>query len=250
MAITKVIKETNQIIAEIADQYYRGVYNGYKLQDIYRIVKEELLVNLRERIDLSLYNTKSYNTLVTNLENFAAGKSIRQWNKMLGQLGLNTLPEFVKSSKVVNALYNDTYLHTEMNYINNSIGQLNKWTEYDRLGDSYMIRYVATHDSLTRASHMMLDGTILPSTDGFWSIYTPPIDYNCRCTTKAVRFNPATMGTQLSESQDLSQKIGNIKDFNVPKGLVGNVKMSGEFFTDGHPYMKVPNLLSEKRLMM
>ncbi|MCF6174827.1 MAG: phage head morphogenesis protein [Victivallaceae bacterium] len=40
-------------------------------------------------------------------------------------------------------------------------------------------RYIAHDDA--RDNHSALDGTVLPKNDPFWSTYTPPWEFNCRC---------------------------------------------------------------------
>jgi SPP1 gp7 family putative phage head morphogenesis protein len=40
-------------------------------------------------------------------------------------------------------------------------------------------RYIAHDDA--RNTHSALDGTVLPKNDPFWSTYTPPWEFNCRC---------------------------------------------------------------------
>lgn len=241
MALTKVIKETDEIIRYVAEQYYKGIYNTANLlPEIYKLVSDELILNLKDNIDPLIYNTDLYNQLESNLKSFAAGKNKNQLDKMISQLLINDdIDDFVKKSRGVNYLFNDTYLKTEMNFINNSIQSINKWNSVSKLKeDDYMIQYIATKDELTRDNHMMLNGTILPKSDPFWQNYLPPWDYNCRCTYKAVRFDPEKMGTQLQESQELSQNIGNNGDFKLRKGISNNPSQSAEFFTNEHPYIK------------
>lgn len=46
--------------------------------------------------------------------------------------------------------------------------------------------YVTMRDDRVRPSHAALDGMIRPVNDPIWSMYTPPIDYNCRCRLEPV----------------------------------------------------------------
>jgi SPP1 gp7 family putative phage head morphogenesis protein len=53
--------------------------------------------------------------------------------------------------------------------------------------------YVTMRDDRVRPTHAALDGMIRPVDDEIWMLYTPPIDYNCRCRLEPVS---VTMRTQ------------------------------------------------------
>ncbi len=52
--------------------------------------------------------------------------------------------------------------------------------------DTTHLQYLATEDSHVRASHIALNGLILPKDDPFWDHHTPPWEWGCRCRIRAI----------------------------------------------------------------
>lgn len=48
------------------------------------------------------------------------------------------------------------------------------------------LMYVTKNDNLVRPEHQILHKTIRPIGDAFWIYNTPPLDFNCRCITRAL----------------------------------------------------------------
>jgi hypothetical protein len=60
-----------------------------------------------------------------------------------------------------------------------------KWEEFSD-NDRYELQYRTAGDTRVRDSHDKLRDTTLPKSDPFWSSYTPPNGWNCRCTVVEV----------------------------------------------------------------
>jgi len=52
--------------------------------------------------------------------------------------------------------------------------------------DTTHLQYLATEDGHARASHLALNGIILPKADPFWATHTPPWEWGCRCRIRAI----------------------------------------------------------------
>lgn len=53
-------------------------------------------------------------------------------------------------------------------------------------GDTTHMQYLATEDDRVRATHLALNGLILPKDDPFWEKHFPPWEWGCRCRTRAM----------------------------------------------------------------
>lgn len=64
------------------------------------------------------------------------------------------------------------------------------------------LRFSAVLDSDVRANHAAADGLIASTRDAVWGAFTPPIGYNCRCTTEFVdRWELEQMGLLMRNGQ-------------------------------------------------
>lgn len=75
----------------------------------------------------------------------------------------------------------------------------------DKKNKPYLM-YVTKNDSLVRPEHQILNKIIRPIGDVFWIYNTPPLDYNCRCRTRALTPEEAeqrgiTLAVDLPENQ-------------------------------------------------
>lgn len=248
MTRTEVIKTSNRIIEEFAKQYFNDNYNGYLLQDIYSLMNDYYKQELNKLIDSKYYNNLTYKSLQDNIDSFLAGKNYLQYNKTISNILNQSFTEFKDEAKVINSLFNDTWMDTEINYLRNATSSINKWMGYDELGDDYLIQYVATHDELTRDTHYALDGITLPRNDPFWQTHTPPWAWNCRCTTKAIRRETQT-DTNKSHTAEMVEYIKNRPGFDLPKGLANAPRTSGKLWSDDHTYLQVNDLETKKRIL-
>lgn len=62
-----------------------------------------------------------------------------------------------------------------------------RWTEQQRnKKDKPYLEYLSKNDSKVRPSHQLLHRTIRPIDDPFWTYSSPPLDFNCRCVSRAL----------------------------------------------------------------
>jgi SPP1 gp7 family putative phage head morphogenesis protein len=81
--------------------------------------------------------------------------------------------------------YNRNYLAAEYEFASNASQMAAKWEEFSD-NDRYELQYRTAGDNRVRDSHDKLRDTTLPKSDPFWSSYTPPNGWNCRCTVVEV----------------------------------------------------------------
>lgn len=85
----------------------------------------------------------------------------------------------------LNSTYNKNYLSAEYEFAVGSSQMAAKWSEFSD-NDRYELQYRTAGDNRVRDEHAKLNGITLPKSDPFWSSYTPPNGWNCRCTTVEV----------------------------------------------------------------
>lgn len=85
----------------------------------------------------------------------------------------------------LNVTYNKNYLEAEYEFAVGSSQMAAKWSEFSD-NDRYYLQYRTAGDTRVRQEHAALNGTTLPKNDPFWSSYTPPNGWNCRCTVVEV----------------------------------------------------------------
>ena len=52
--------------------------------------------------------------------------------------------------------------------------------------DTTHLQYLATEDDRVRATHLALNGIVLPKDDPFWAEHYPPWEWNCRCRVRSM----------------------------------------------------------------
>ena len=61
--------------------------------------------------------------------------------------------------------------------------------------------YMAIDDSRVRPTHLAMDGTRLPKGDAMWQTNTPPMGWNCRCSTVEIFHGDESDGQRLDTNQ-------------------------------------------------
>src|SRR5690606_10905975 len=90
--------------------------------------------------------------------------------------------EFKKEAMKVSGDYNAKWLETEYHQTVANANMAAKWKDFENNVDLYPnVKLVSVRDARVRPEHKVLDGTIRPYNDPFWNIYTPPLDWGCRC---------------------------------------------------------------------
>src|SRR5690606_11243237 len=149
--------------------------------------------------------------------------------------------------------YNAKWLETEYHQTVANANMAAKWKDFENNVDLYPnVKLVSVRDARVRPEHKVLDGTIRPYNDPFWNIYTPPLDWGCRCHVEQtdeeptevkggiqtkIEFenNPATSGKIFGssgyESRLNKKEIAEAKE-NVNKWLEEAVKSDGKVTID------------------
>ncbi|MFW5834555.1 MAG: phage minor head protein, partial [Pseudomonadota bacterium] len=69
------------------------------------------------------------------------------------------------------------------------------------------LRYSAVNDSRTRASHAAQHGRVEPQDSDFWSQWTPPNGFNCRCTVTSLSERQAKRYQERDEQRQTSDVV-------------------------------------------
>lgn len=145
--------------------------------------------------------------------------------------------QFRKDVEKVNNRYNHNYLYAEYNHAVGASLMASRWQQVEKDGDRYDLQYRTAWDDRVREEHALLDGTTLPPSDPFWSLYLPPNGWNCRCTFVQVRkgkyerSDPALAMLRGNNCTEAAKQ--QIFRFNPGKEL--------KLFPPRHPYYKAPD---------
>lgn len=155
--------------------------------------------------------------------------------------GIKPFETFRKDVEKIDAKYNRNYLYAEYNQAVASSQIAAKWHDYEQDGDRYDLQYRTADDEHVRAEHQLLHNTTLPPSDPFWSMYTPPNGWNCRCTIVQVRkgkyrSSDSAKAIEIGE-QITAEPKQKIFRFNPGKEL--------KLYPDKHPYNKAPKEAKE-----
>lgn len=133
-----------------------------------------------------------------------------------------TWKEFLEKARPIVKDYNENWLKTEYNTAIRKARQAAQWDRYYEQKHLYPnLKYLPSRAATPRKEHKPYYFVVRPVDDNFWVHHTPPIDWNCLCgieqTDEAV--------TPLPE-----------KGPAPTPGLDSNPALTGELFSDDHPY--------------
>lgn len=211
---------------EMSGSYWKGVEEGYG--------------KTFTSID---YDTPDYDML-RHLEQdvfkFSAAKSY-QVNKQLTQLlrdgkTVRTFEQFRSEALGILGVWVDNWGRAEYNTAVASAQMAAKWEHFEQHAeDMPLLKYTTVGDARVREAHRVLDGTIKPIGDKFWSQYYPPNGWNCRCS--AIQL--AGEHTETPDSE--------IEYPEVPAMFRKNLAKEKLVFPDDHPYYEgVPKKVFEQ----
>lgn len=161
-------------------------------------------------------NTTLFSTYRTHLQTLDASNLLfdAKGNKV-------ELSTFIERVTPLYDRYNRTWLNLEARYARAASRSAANW---DRLTSKPgMLEYRSVRDGKVRDSHAVLDGTILPYADPFWSTWYPPNGWGCRCFVRRVR-----------EQEPVPAK-GTPTD--TPASFKNNVGQSKSIFNENHPFI-------------
>lgn len=125
--------------------------------------------------------------LKKNLYSFASAKNYAQLetlNKMLYYQDGTMRPfnEYSQLAKGINRQYNKNWLQAEHQTAITAGQMAMKWKRIQRDKDLFPnLKYRTVGDERVREEHAVLNGTIRPVGDSFWSTHYPPNGWRCRC---------------------------------------------------------------------
>lgn len=180
-----------------------GYGDGYYTDDIGREIRENLL---------------KFSGFKTNrvLEDIESGK----------RAGLSE-KEFSEHARKVTKTQMEAWLTTERRTAARAGQMAREWKDFLRDKDIFPnLKFRTMDDEDVRQSHAALDGMIYPVDDPVWDIFSPPLDWNCRCwleqTTEGV--TPEEPG------------------FEPNPDFASNPGKTGEVFSKQHSYFDVRKL--------
>lgn len=149
--------------------------------------------------------------------------------------------QFRKDVEKVNNRYNHNYLESEYQHAVGASLMASRWQQVERDGDRYDLQYRTAWDDRVREEHALLDGTTLPPSDPFWTLYTPPNGWRCRCTFVQVRkgkYDRSDSALAMLRGNNCTEAAKQqIFRFNPGKSL--------QLFPPKHPYYKAPDEVRE-----
>lgn len=171
--------------------------------------------------------------LQRNIYRFSHAKTLTELQEMNRALydgdQIRSLSSFKEIVSGINAKYNRTWLETEYNTAKNSAEHARKWREYQEDKKLFPnLKYMTVGDGRVREEHAVLNGTIKPLDDPFWSKYYPPNGWNCRCYTV--------------QTAEISTP-GKVEDETVPKNFIGNVAKDNVIFSKENMFFQIANEL-------
>ncbi|MDR2652063.1 MAG: minor capsid protein [Prevotellaceae bacterium] len=151
---------------------------------------------------------------------------------------VKSFEKFFQDVQKINEAYNRRYLEAEYGFAVHSAQMAVRWNDYEQDGDAYNLQYRTAGDDRVRADHAALNGTTLPMNDPFWTSYTPPLDWGCRCTIIQVLKHKYPVS-----DSPRAQELG--KEATTRIGADGSNKLAMfrfnpgtalKIFPDKHPY--------------
>lgn len=100
--------------------------------------------------------------------------------------------------------------------------QAGVWRDAQADEDTTHLQYLATEDTHVRATHLALNGLVLPKDDPFWNAHYPPWDWGCRCSVRP-------MNPDLVEAERQADEQRAPEERNVLEGaLAERLRTTGE----------------------
>ncbi|WP_051289315.1 phage head morphogenesis protein [Chryseobacterium daeguense] len=180
-------------MSRLIEQYIRELFDE---KDVSEETSEKLRKHYYDKLAKGIdegfnpeslfYDEELSSSLKLNISEFSAFKetSFKQALQDLLTKDGKLLPwsEFKKEAYKVSDDYNVRWLEAEYHQTVATAQMAGKMKDYESNLDLYPnLKLVSVKDGRVRPEHKILDGTIRPYNDPFWSTHTPPLDWGCRC---------------------------------------------------------------------
>ena len=208
-------------------------------KDLCRYISQELVGGAEAgygetlvKLELGSPDYVMLSKLTESLHWFSANKNWQLVVDLNAQLTVNgrlrEWADFKKEALKLNQQYSVVWLRTEYNAAVASSQVAAKWVGIEQDAADVYVRFDTAGDRRVRPAHQLLDGITLPADDKFWSSYSPPLDWGCRCSITSI-LRSKTKPTDLQQKGPLPQ---------IAKGFMSNVAKSGQVFDESHPYFQ------------
>jgi hypothetical protein len=165
------------------------------------------------------------NQFKANLTRFAAHKAYHV-TRQLKSIKTKDLDQFNKQAKGCIKKFN-RYQAAEHHAIVARSRTAKQFEQFKQELDIYPnLEWLATKSAIPRELHKKYVGTILPHDDPFWVENQPGNLYGCKCDWRTT-------------NKPITASPGNV--VKAAEGLEGNPALTGEIFTENHPYFNVKN---------
>jgi len=159
---------------------------------------------------------------------FSAAKSLQQAKELASLLvrpdgKTRNWEEFQTLSKSIDENYNQNWLKVEYNTGIKKATAAVQWKKIEANADLYPnLKYTPSRAATPSEEHKVFWGIIKPIQDKFWIKHYPPSRYACQCGVEPTDDDPE----------------GSVpEDIESSPGLDNNPGMTGQLFSDSHPYI-------------
>ncbi len=208
------------VTAHYARQLWNGVTEGYG--------------TIAEKFNLGIidYTTPDFDKLAalqSNTWTFSSAKNYTQLRQLsqalIGDDGkLRNYRSFKEAAMLINDTHKNQYLKAEYNLAVAGGQMASKWVQIkENEATLPMLEFDAVMDRRTSDICRPLNGTVLPVSDPFWSMYYPPNHFGCRSTVRQRAGRAATPHHDVPSAE-------------IPPMFRTNLAEHGLIFPKGHAY--------------
>ena len=194
------IEKAFQFILNKAKESYKKVFDkgSYSAEDIvdhkplidatYATFKDAMKDGLKDGV----IPTAMRNSLDNDVYVFSALKTHAQLYEASRQITdengkMKSFEKFAYDVEKLGQKHNEQYLEAEYRFAKTSATSAGRWAAIEADGDAFNLQYRTAGDDRVRDSHAALDMITLPPSDPFWSSFSFPNGWRCRCSYVQVR---------------------------------------------------------------
>ena len=208
----------------VTAQYARQLWNG--VTEGYGTIAEKFNTGT---IDYTTPDFDMLASLQSNTWTFSAAKNYTQLRQLsqalIGDDGkLRNYRSFREAAMIINNTHKDQYLKAEYKLAVAGGQMASKWVQIkENEGTLNMLEFDAVMDRRTSDICRPLNGTVLPVSDPFWSMYYPPNHFGCRSIVRQRAGRTATPHHDVPSAE-------------IPPMFRTNLAAHGLVFPKGHAY--------------
>lgn len=192
-------KDAKKLIEGVQDGSFT---NGRLPEHLFNFTANELTNAFTEGwsglLDIESPDLRLAQSFQENLWYFAANKTAKNV-ELLNDLIFDkngkarSTDKIIEEALKIDSKLNVNWIESEVNTTVRLAQSGREWQQIEATKDSFpLLEFVSVNDSNTRPAHAERDGITLPVDHPFWEQNQPPLDHQCRCTTKQVRRGKVT----------------------------------------------------------